>query len=229
MNLGIFMLSMASSVTAAASYTLRTAASCSYAAGDVLNCSAYMMSSFGQEIQGTATWWYDTCATDCQVGSSAWTGWKWHGISDNTEDCVIAWTSPGIQRYGVMVDTGACDSLYGRSWISPYVEKCLIPFGWEKYISFAECHARFRGLGKGIKNSTRRGRIPISTGGKSALFEGQELHGSEPGILGLASLISKRAIINLTHPHALKMEVDNQGGEREDVPLYLACIWPMAT
>ena len=121
-----------------------------------------------------------------------------------------------------MVDTGACDSLYGKSWITPYVQKCLMPFNWHHYIGYAECHARFRGIGKGIKTSSRRGRIPIATGGKSALFEGQELPGSEPGILGLASLLSKRAVLNLCDHDHLHMTVDAQDGSRESISLYLA-------
>ena len=126
--------------------------------------------------------------------------WSFQGLEpfENREERYDQLLSSfGRLRYALVVDTGAADSAVGGTWVDDFIRDVLTPLGLEEDIQVGEQRVSFTGIGEGTVDSDCRARIPVGINGGKAEFEATVFEqGSArflPGLLGLVSLIEKRA------------------------------------
>jgi hypothetical protein len=214
---GLFMASLiqtSASVLQSTSQTLQ-------AASHALNTQAHNLTCYMteyDEYESGSSWWFPSSNNPEHTNYQGYDFVGW----DTTQNIMTSSVFERTKRYGIMVDTGAVDSLFGSEWGTGFVDTCLAPRGLDKFIRHMTSWCSFRGIGAGNRDSDTRSRLPISVQGKLSYFEGQVLEGGEPAIWGLRSLMARGAILNLNNPEDLFITVKGEDGYRQKLPLLLS-------
>ena len=123
---------------------------------------------------------------------------------------------------GLLVDTGASINLHGADWFKSFMNNVINPNNlWSKTYSMKSNVTGIEGksMGTNIGHTVPGGLTGYDKYGNkrfiTASFDGQEVRGAVPALLGLPSMIMNRAIINC-RDHT--MTIDYYG---EDIIFYL--------
>jgi hypothetical protein len=101
-------------------------------------------------------------------------------------------------RHGLLIDTGAPENAAGEEWI----ERVTHDQGTSANVTWTPYHSQLHGIGQGAAVCHHKAEIPIGLEpSMNTTFKTQVLSGCGsrvPGLLGLDSLIKRRAIIDLS-------------------------------
>jgi hypothetical protein len=122
----------------------------------------------------------------------------WHSMSSNdTQTCYHSQVRLGPKRDGLLVDTGAVNSLTGDEFIDR-IAAAAKSHGQGVQINTLEHPFPIEGVGTGASQVTKRATVPLALGDGStgnytaAMVE----HSQLPGLLGLEPMIKSRVLLD---------------------------------
>ena len=157
-------------------------------------CSQNVVSTSPNAIQHVFT--YESGEENRQLPKDLWIGYE----AFQNRDERWTWLSQhkARARHGLLIDTGAPDNAAGEEWVSRVIKDQKT----ENETYWTPHHAELHGIGAGAATCSHKAELPIGLSpDMTTTFKTQVLSGcgsKVPGLLGLASLIKRRAIIDLS-------------------------------
>ena len=105
-------------------------------------------------------------------------------------------------RFGLLIDTGAPWSAAGMDWVARLIDTYQL----SDFVTWTPHVAKLHGIGAGAATCNHKAEIPVGIDetDPGTTFKTQVLEGCGsrvPGLLGLDSMIRRKAIIDLSDPH----------------------------